>query len=57
MYLGFPGGSLVKKSSARAGDTGLIPGSRRSPREEMATQFSIFASEESGGPQSIGVTN
>ena len=57
MYLGFPGGSVVKKSSASAGGTGLIPGSRRSPREEMATQPIIFASEESGGPQFIGVIN
>ena len=28
---GFPGISLVKNPSASAGDTGLIPGSRRSP--------------------------
>ena len=32
-YLGFPGGSLVKNLPANAGDTGLIPGSVRSPGE------------------------
>ena len=31
--LGFPGGSVVKKSPANAGDSGLIPESRRSPGE------------------------
>ena len=30
---GFPGGSVVKNPPANAGDTGLIPGSGRSPRE------------------------
>ena len=29
--MGFPGGSVVKNPSANAGDTGLIPGSGRSP--------------------------
>ena len=29
--MGFPGGSVVKNLSANAGDTGLIPGSGRSP--------------------------
>ena len=29
--LGFPGGSVVKNLLANAGDTGSIPGSRRSP--------------------------
>ena len=28
--MGFPGGSVVKNSSASAGDMGSIPGSRRS---------------------------
>ena len=31
--MGFPGGSDGKESSCNAGDMGLIPGSRRSPRE------------------------
>ena len=29
MYVGFPGGSVVKNSLANAGDTGLTPGSGR----------------------------
>ena len=32
--MGFPGASVVKKSPANAGDSGLIPGSGRSPGEE-----------------------
>ena len=28
---GFPGGSVVKNQPANAGDSGLIPGSERSP--------------------------
>ena len=30
---GFPGGSVVKESACQTGDTGLIPGSGRSPGE------------------------
>ena len=30
-FMGFPVGSVVKKLPANAGDTGLIPGSKRSP--------------------------
>ena len=30
---GFPSGSVVENPPANAGDVGLIPGSRRSPRE------------------------
>ena len=33
MYLGFPGGSVVKNPPANAGDAGSIPGSGRSPGE------------------------
>ena len=33
LAVGFPGGSEVKVSAWNAGDTGLIPGSGRSPRE------------------------
>ena len=32
--MGFPGGSVVKNPPASSGDTGLIPGSRRSPGEK-----------------------
>ena len=31
--MGLPGGSVVKNPPANAGDTGLIPGSERSPGE------------------------
>ena len=41
----FLGGSEDKNPSASAGDTGLIPGSGRSPGEEMATHSSIPAWE------------
>ena len=33
LVMGFPGGSVVKNPPANAADTGLIPGSGRSPRE------------------------
>ena len=42
---GFLGGSEDKNLSASEGDTGLIPGSGRSPGEEMATHSSILAWE------------
>ena len=50
----FLGGTEDKNPSASAGDTGLIPGSGRSPGEEMATYSSILAweiqwTEEPGG--------
>ena len=52
--LGFPRGSVVKNPPANAedsGDSGLIPGSGRSP--EMATHFSIPVWEiQPGGLQS-----
>ena len=31
---GFPGGTVVKNQPDNAGDTGLIPGLERSPREK-----------------------
>ena len=36
----FPGGLVVKNSSANAGDAGSIPGSGRSPEKGMATHSS-----------------
>ena len=33
IYIGFPGDSVVKNSTANAGDVGSIPGSGRSPGE------------------------
>ena len=49
---------MVKNVPANAGDLGLIPGSERSPGEEMATHSSIIAwgipwIEEPGGLQSV----
>ena len=59
-FLGFPGGLAVKNPPANAGDMGSIPGSGRSPGEEMATHSSILAwrmpwTEEPGGLQSMGL--
>ena len=34
-HIGFPGDSVVKKTLAKAGDSGSIPGLRRSPGEGM----------------------
>ena len=53
-------GSKVKNPPANAGDVGSIPGSGRSPAEEMATHSSILAwkipwTEEPGGLQSKGL--
>ena len=52
--MGCPGGSDSKESVCNAGDPGSIPGSGRSPGEEMETHFSILAwripwTEEPGG--------
>ena len=57
---GFPGSSDGKESACNAGDSGSIPGSRRSPREGIATHSSILAwkipwTEEPGGLQSMGL--
>ena len=50
---------MVKNPPANAGDTGLIPGSGRSPGEGKATHSSTLAwkiprAEEPGGLQSMG---
>ena len=42
---GFPDVSAVKNPPANAGDAGLIPGSERSPGEEMTTHSSSLAWE------------
>ena len=39
----FPGGSVIKNLPANSGNSGLIPGSGRSPGEEMASHSSILA--------------
>ena len=36
-WRGFPRDSVAKNSPVNAGDSGLTPGSERSPEEEMAT--------------------
>ena len=41
--LGFCGGSEGKASACNAGDSGSIPGSRRSLEKEMATHYSTLA--------------
>ena len=46
--MGFPGGTVVKNPPANTGDArdaSLIPGSGRSPGEEVATYSSILAWE------------
>ena len=55
----FPGSSDGKASACSAGDSGLIPGSGRSPEKEMANHSSTHAwkipwMEKPGGLQSIG---
>ena len=57
--MGFPDGSRGKEFACNARDTGSIPGSGRSPGEEVATHSSILAwkilrTEEPGGLQSKG---
>ena len=44
MLQGFPGGSDGEESACNVGDLGLIPGSRRSPRERNgnALQYSCL---------------
>ena len=48
LYMGFPGGSVIKNLPANAGNTGemdSVPGLGRSLEEEMATQSSTLAWE------------
>ena len=57
--MGFPCGSVGKKSACNAGDLGLIPGSGRSPGggHEFTPVFlpgESLWTEEPDGPQSIG---
>ena len=61
--MGFPGSSVGKESTCKAGDTGdmgSIPGSGRSLEEGTATHSSTLAwrvpwTEEPGGLQSMGL--
>jgi len=57
--MGFPGGSVGKKSTCNAGDTDSILGREDPLEKEMATHSSILAwripwTEEPDGLQSIG---
>ena len=52
--MGLPQGSAVKNPPANAGDTVLIPGSAKAPRDEHATHSSVLAwkitwTEDPGG--------
>ena len=51
--MGFPGGALVKTPSANARDTGLIPGSERSPGGGNGTP--VFLPGKSHGQRSLAV--
>ena len=58
-HQGLPGGADIKASACNEGDLGSIPGSGRSPGEDMATHSSILAwkipwTEEPGRLQSMG---
>ena len=44
---GFPFGSVVKNSSANAGDVGLIPGSERSSGEGNGNSLQYYGLENS----------
>ena len=50
--MGYPGDSVVKNPPANAGDTGLIPGLRRSPGEGNTTP-SVFLPGKSHGERSL----
>ena len=51
LYLGFPGGSVVKNPPASAGDTASIPGLGRSPVEGNGNplQYSCLENPMDGG--------
>ena len=51
---GFPGGSDGREPSFRAGDAGSIPGSARSPGEEMEAHSDIPAGKSHGQRSLVG---
>jgi len=53
IYVGFPGGSVVKSPSTNAGDLGLVPGLGRSPGEEIGNQLQYSCLEKSRGQRSL----
>ena len=57
LFLGFPGGSVVKNLPADAGDVGSIPGLARSPGEGNGSPLHYFCLEnpmDRGACQAIG---
>ena len=52
LYVGFPGGSMVKKTPANAGEMSLIPGSGRFPGREHGNP-PVFLPGESHGERSL----
>ena len=56
---GFPGDSVVKNLPANAGDSGSIPGLRRTPGEENGNsnilEWEIPLTKEPSGLQSLGL--
>ena len=53
MACGFPGGSDGKESACNAGDTGLVPGSGRSPGGGDGNPLPIFLPGEFQGQRSL----
>ena len=47
--LGFPGGSVIKNPPVNAGDTGSIPGSRRSFGGRIGSPTPVFLSAQRVG--------
>ena len=58
MYMGFPGGSVVKNPPANAGGLGSIPESERSPGDgnDSIPAWEIPWTEEPGGLRSMEVS-
>ena len=52
-HMDFPGSSESKKSACSAGDSGLIPGSGRSPGEENGNPLQYSCLENPGGAMGL----
>ena len=53
IWLGFPGGSVVKNLPANAGNAGSIPGSGRSPEEGNGPPTPVFLPRKCPGQRSL----
>ena len=53
LYFGFPGSSAGEESGCKAGDPSLIPGSGRSPEEEIGYPLQCFCLENPHGQRSL----